>query len=134
MTLRSLTAQDIIGDWELVSFEQLGPDGQVLKSDSASKGLLIYTASGAMSVSMYREVMTDDEDLKRNFVRDLYYAGTYEIEGDVILHHSKIALHAQHRDQSLPRRARLEDSGRVLILEALSIEAKVLGNIRWRRK
>jgi len=120
------------GVWRLERFEQRGSDGLMMKSHPNSKGLLIYTESGAMSVSMDRQLETSDPDIERNFIRHLYYAGTYKLEGDLILHRVEIALQDQHRNQVLPRRAQLEDGNQLLILEALSIEQKVLGTIVWR--
>ena len=126
-----LNKNDIVGTWELEEFEQLGPEGLCIRSLPESRGLLIYTEEGSMSVSMYRVPDTLDEAVLRNFPRDLYYAGSYKIEGEFILHEVKVALLEQHRGQSLVRKAHLE--GELLSLEALSVEGRVLGKIVWRR-
>jgi len=123
--------EDLWGTWKLEKFEQLGPDGLPIVSHPNSRGILIYTSEGSMSVSMSREIQSSDPDIQRNFVRDLYYAGRFEVQGELILHHVEIAVQEAHRNQSLIRRARLEDSGQKLVLEALSPEKRVLGSIYW---
>ena len=87
-----------------------------------------------MSVSMYRVSDSNNADIQKNFVRDIYYAGTFKIEGDTVLHAVQVALLDKHRNQTLPRRAHLEEEGRVLVLEALDAEGKVTGKIVWRRQ
>lgn len=131
--LLELSIANVTGDWSLQKFEELGPDGLTIKSHGDAKGLLIYTPGGRMSVSMYRVPDTENADILRNFVKDLFYAGTFRIEGQTIIHHAEVALHAVHREKDLPRLARLEEAGSLLILEALSIEGRVLGRIFWKR-
>lgn len=131
--MTQLNAKDLVGEWNLHSFEQI-ESNQVLRSHPSSKGLLIYTTSGGMSVSMSRIPDTENLEIKEKFVRDLYYAGTFECKANMVLHHVEIALHDQHRNKTLPRRARLEQNGQRLILEALNSENTVIGTIIWQRR
>lgn len=130
---KNITLEAICGTWNLESFEQTNSSGRVVRSHSSSCGVLIYTASGGMSVSMCRVPDSKDPDTLQGFVRDIYYAGRFRIDDDIVFHIVEVALLEHHRGQALPRRAHFEDEGRVLVLEALNSENKVTGTIVWRR-
>lgn len=89
---------EIVGTWKLVSFEHVEPDGSVTHPYGHNPvGLLIYAASGRMSVQVMRSDrarlsndelrQADSDELKQALDGFTAFFGTYEInesEGIII--------------------------------------------------
>jgi Lipocalin-like domain len=88
---------NIAGSWRLVAWRRLGEGGEItypLGEDAS--GLLIYTADGKMAVQMLAadrpSIATDDAlggDLHQRgaaYSTCLAYFGSYEVQGDSVIH------------------------------------------------
>ena len=77
----------LIGSWVLKSFVIEDPQQVMEPWGDNARGLLIYTASGTMSVSINKEIEKSlDNKAEDIFDSILFYAGTYEIHGQTICH------------------------------------------------
>ena len=79
---------DFVGTYSLQAFVIESTEG--VKSDWGKNphGLLIYAATGHMSVSINKDVDNDPEqaDSENLFDSILFYSGTYSVEGALIRH------------------------------------------------
>ncbi len=82
------TKDQIIGTWKLDSFQIESPDGTRRDWGQNPHGLLIYSGTGHMSVSINKTVENDpDQNETQNlFDSILFYAGTYSVESNTIKH------------------------------------------------
>jgi hypothetical protein len=80
--------EQIVGTYKLVAFDIESPEGVKSSWGKNLHGLLIYAATGHMSVSINKDVDPDptQSDSENLFDSILFYAGTYQIEGVVIRH------------------------------------------------
>lgn len=79
--------QHIIGTWKLDSFQIESLEGEKRNWGTGIHGLLIYAATGHMSVSINKDVVKESEnELEDLFDSILFYAGTYTVEGNLIRH------------------------------------------------
>lgn len=98
-----MAANPLIGTWRLVSWESHTADGKVgypLGRDAM--GYIIYTAEARMMVTMMaadRPQMPSGDSLAGTPVEkaaayDTYnsYSGTYEFQGDKVIHHVDLSL------------------------------------------
>ena len=89
-TPKSSTASSpVVGTWRLVSWEVKKADGRIyLPFGQDLDGYIGYTAQGRVSVFMRLQLKT------------VFYAGTYDIEGNEITHHVTVAdrLSTEGRD------------------------------------
>lgn len=77
----------VIGTWRLDRFEIQPNEGPARAWGANTHGLLIYSPTGHMSVAINKEVMWDSEnELEDLFDSILFYAGTYQVEGNLIRH------------------------------------------------
>ena len=79
---------DIIGEWKLLEFEieDIKQNKKQWRADS--QGILIYTPSGYMSVSINSKIDGDQGSSINKFNSILFYAGTYKLnENGKIIHH-----------------------------------------------
>jgi hypothetical protein len=76
------------GSYNLTSFEIEDLQGVTKSWGTNLSGLLIYTPTGHMSVSINKAIENDPEqtDEQNLFDSILFYSGTYAIEGDLIRH------------------------------------------------
>jgi hypothetical protein len=78
---------EIVGTWSLESFVIHPKEGSSRPWGEGLRGLLIYTESGHVSVSINKDVVSksgnSDEDILDSV---LFYAGTYTLQGNVIHH------------------------------------------------
>lgn len=86
--MKSLKPSDICGTWKLESFQIKAHDNQISAWGRDVHGLLIYTESGHMSVSINKSVEKDADlsEIENIFDSILFYSGTYRFEGDTICH------------------------------------------------
>jgi hypothetical protein len=79
--------EKVQGSWTLVSFQIEPKEGPVRDWGKNAHGLLFYSASGHMSVAINKDVVRESEnEFEDLFDSILFYAGTYQVEGDLILH------------------------------------------------
>lgn len=87
----------ITGTWKLVAWRRLGAHGEITYPlGEKASGLLIYTADGKMAVQLVaadRHLISSDDALGGDPLQraDAYstclaYFGTYEMQGDSVIH------------------------------------------------
>ncbi len=107
----------VVGTWELQSFEIEVLQGNRRSWGNRSHGLLLYTNSGHMSVSINKDVEKNAENDTQNiFDSILFYSGTYSVEGKVIKHQVTQASNPARIGKEMIRYAELNDG--VLTLES----------------
>ena len=83
-----MISKSIQGTWLLEAFELESPEGIRKPWGQAIHGLLIYTPTGHMSVSINKAVENDStqSEMENLFDSILFYSGTYQVEGTMIRH------------------------------------------------
>lgn len=77
----------IIGAWELLSFEIEDLKGNRRPWGVEATGLLLYSQTGHMSVSINKNIeQKHDIEAQNIFDSILFYSGTYSVEDDKIKH------------------------------------------------
>ncbi len=119
------------GSWKLESFDITEPSGNVRTWGKNTHGLLIYSPSGFMSVSINR----DNEKKSGNEAKDLFdsilfYSGTYSDDGEVIRHKVTNASNPDRIGRDMIRYAKLD--GDLLTLKS-PVEGFGQATLVWRR-
>ncbi len=79
--------EQILGTWNLVSFELESPEGVRSPWGRNTHGLLLYSSSGHMSVSINKDIEpSDDGESADTLDSVLFYTGSYVVEDNVIRH------------------------------------------------
>lgn len=121
----------IAGTWALESFEIEDQHGFRKSWGKNSRGLLIYTHDGHMSVSINRAVETNSEIEAQNIYDSiLFYSGTYATEDNTITHHVTQASNPQRIGRTLIRFAKHD--GDKLILTSPK-EPFGTAHLTWRK-
>lgn len=99
-----MRADDLIGVWRLVSFEELDDTGTTSRGPLGAdpRGRLIYTRDGHVSVNMMRG--TDPGP-----VPYMGYAGTWRLDGSQIVHRIEVTPRPDWVDTEQTREATLQD-------------------------
>ena len=80
-------AKELQGTWTLERFDIEPNEGAIRPWGKSTHGLLIYSSSGHMSVSINKDVERESENEAEDlFDSILFYAGTYKVEGNTIRH------------------------------------------------
>jgi len=121
-----VTKADVVGVWTLEKFEVdsgAGPSawGQALR------GLLFYTENGHVSVGINRNVGLPHFNPAND---SLFYAGTYDVHEDQIVHRICVATSAQRIDAEMIRIAKFV--GTTLVLTGQSDSGKPFSLV-WKR-
>lgn len=111
------TDKDLLGVWELQAWELQKKSGEFVPRGKNVRGLLMYSPIGRMSVSI-----TSDGP-------KVFYAGTFEVKGDEVLHGAEITF--DEKNFSNVRR-RIELDGDTLVLRT-PIEDAVQVRLTWKR-
>jgi hypothetical protein len=98
---------DILGAWGLQSFEIEDGSGVTRPWGENMRGLLIYEASGAMSVSIIRDAPDPKPSDWEPMDDVLFYAGKASISGRKVEHRVEIATERERIGQALVRDAEL---------------------------
>lgn len=107
----------IIGTWKLQSFEIQDLENQSRSWGSETQGLLIYTSTGHMSVSINKAIENkSDNDVQNIFDSILFYSGTFSVEGKVIKHQVTQASNPARIGKEMIRYAELNND--LLTLES----------------
>jgi hypothetical protein len=101
---------NFLGTWHLVSFRLESKDGTRTDWGRDVHGLLIYAATGHMSVSINKAVEADPEqsDEQNLFDSILFYSGTYQVEGELIRHQVTNASNPARIGREMLRYAQLD--------------------------
>jgi len=96
-------SQDLVGSWKLVAWRRVAEDGaSTYPLGDGASGLLIYTADGRMAVQMVaanRPPLATDDPLGGDaqqradaYSTCLAYFGSYEVQGDHVVHRIDASL------------------------------------------
>jgi hypothetical protein len=103
------STHQVEGTWKLDRFEIESKEGVRRAWGANAHGLLIYSPSGHMSVSINKDVVRESgnetEDL---FDSILFYAGSYQIEGTLIRHQVTQASNPSRIGKEMLRYAEFE--------------------------
>ncbi|MFN7905579.1 MAG: lipocalin-like domain-containing protein [Pseudobdellovibrionaceae bacterium] len=120
-----------IGTWVLESFEIEDQQGSRRPWGKQSHGLLIFTDTGHMSVSINRNVEQKSEIEAQNiFDSILFYSGTYSIVDDTITNHVTQASNPQRIGKNMTRFVKYD--GNTLTLSTLQ-ETFGTAHLIWKR-
>lgn len=95
----TVTANDLVGAWRLVSWSLIYADGRLpeypLGADAA--GLLLYTADGHVGATLMRSQPRGgkpltDADKARAYDNGFAYAGRYDVRDGTVLHSIEFAV------------------------------------------
>ncbi len=101
----------IIGTWLLESFLIESPQNEKRNWGSNSQGLLIYTPSGHMSVSINRDVEKKSSVEAQNYFDSiLFYSGTFVVDGEIVKHQVTQASNPTRIGKEQIRFAKLEEN------------------------
>lgn len=134
---------ELIGAWQLVTWKRHPDNGNVaFPLGSSPRGLLIYTADGAMSVHMVLadrpNLDTDDpvggtvEERALAYSTCLSYFGTWEVEGRNVTHHVDAALFPNW-SRTVQSRPFVLDNGR-LVLQVKDATGRLTNEMIWARR
>lgn len=119
------------GTWKLESFEIEETSGNVRPWGTGTHGLLIYSATGHMSVSINRNVENKSDVPAQNIYDSiLFYSGTFKVDGKTITHQVTQASNPQRIGKTMLRFAKLD--GDLLTLSSPQ-ESFGTAHLKWRR-
>lgn len=126
-----IVVNQYVGTWELKSFEIEEHIGHRRSWGKNTHGLLIYTSTGHVSVSINRDVeLKSENDAQNIFDSILFYSGTYSAEGGIINHQVTEASNPQRIGKTMIRHASLD--GDLLTLSSPK-ESFGTAHLIWRR-
>lgn len=119
----------LVGAWRLRSWASIGDDGSIAHPMGEDpEGILVYTGDGTMITTMGRAGRTpiagDDplggpvEDRLAALESFVAYSGTFELDGNDVLHRVSMSLFPNWVGSVQRRHVELTDGDRVLILRA----------------
>jgi lipocalin-like protein len=136
----------LVGTWRLTSWSARREDGVVTYPfGERAEGSLVYTAGGWMiamlaasdrvSLSAGDGVGGSEAERAAAFSTYVAYCGTYEVEGDVVVHRVAMSLFPNWVGGEQKRYLELSGDELVLRMPPLEIEGKVTVNeFRWIRE
>jgi hypothetical protein len=145
--MNTLTADALVGSWQLLRWTVEYPDGRppAAPFGEDALGLIVYGPDGWMTATMCRRRRTglsaptaaraSPESKARAFDEYLSYAGRWRVEGDAILHDVQLSMNPGLVGVPQRRVARL-DGGRLELLAEEREDAtgrSRLHRIAWRR-
>lgn len=125
-----MTAGNLVGVWELLSFEIVSHDGLIRPWGQNCTGLLIYTSDGYMSAVVNREINDEPAPLRQAVRSVLAYAGTYSLAGDSVTH--RVLNSSKHSLLGTDQIRRISLEGDTLTL--MAEEPSITLHIKWRRR
>lgn len=101
----------VVGTWRLERFEIETTEELVRPWGSNAHGLLIYAPTGHMSVSINKDVVKESQkEFEDLFDSILFYAGTYQVEGELIRHQVTEASNPSRIGREMLRYAKITDN------------------------
>lgn len=127
----NMKSTDLHGSWSLLSFD-IEKDGFKEPWGKNTKGLLIYSPDGHMSVSINKAIENDPTQNEEQNSLDslLFYSGTYRLEGETIWHQVQNASNPARIGKEMVRHAVFE--GGVLTLST-PVESFGRAILVWKR-
>lgn len=144
----TVTAEALVGAWELVDFSVTFDDGRepVAPFGDDAGGQLIYSASGRMSAvlcagqrpalsvdALERAAKAPLQEKGAAFDSYLSYAGTYAVRDGSVVHTVELALVPNIVGREQVRQIRLEDDDLWLSYDRESKRGPQHYTLRWRR-
>lgn len=121
----------VIGAWALESFLIETPQGETRKWGANTQGLLLYTDTGHMSVSINKDVENKSAVEAQNFFDSiLFYSGSYFVDGTTIKHKVTQASNPNRIGKELLRFATLEGDLLTLVSPSEPFGRAIL---KWRK-
>lgn len=121
----------LVGTWLLERFSIESIDGDIRDWGRNSKGQLIYTDDGYMSVSINREVENKSSIEAQNYFDSiLFYSGTFTVDKDIIKHQVTNASNPTRIGKELVRHAKLAENVLTLTSPKESFGTAIL---TWRK-
>ncbi len=121
----------IVGEWRLKEYVVTIDDAEVPWCDGAN-GMLIYTASGYMSVAINCAGAVADDAPSRVFDNRLMYAGTYSFQSDhEVVHHIHNCSQLEQIGDDVIRTFVLDDQR--LVLTGKPFKGRRAFRIVWER-
>lgn len=127
--------QKLIGTWELVTFEMEDLEGNRKPWGKNTHGLLIYTPTGHMSVSINKSLEPSGSGEAQDIYDSiLFYSGTYSSEGGLVHHQVAHASNPSRIGKEMIRNLRFfTDPSGVYIELSSPKESFGRGIVTWRR-
>jgi hypothetical protein len=101
----------VVGTWKLESFEIEDQSGLRRPWGKAANGLLIYTDTGKMSVSINRQIeLKSENQIENKYDSILFYSGSFSVEDNRIIHQVTNASNPDRIGKSLIRFAKLDQN------------------------
>lgn len=109
----NLYAFNIVGTWKLISIERK-VDNQWKPDCYSPTGLLIYTSNGYMSASLNCMLNNNQPSfLEKNLT---FYAGTYTLKNNDIIHHVNNANSSTYFGKNLTRKVQIISDNKMNLL------------------
>lgn len=122
---------DAYGTWTLEAFEIEDTSKKVAPWGQGTHGLLIYSATGHVSVSINKAVESQSEnELEDLFDSILFYSGTYQVDGNTIRHQVTNASNPARIGKEMIRYATLEGDLLTLVTPQESFGRAIL---KWKK-
>ena len=112
-----MDASDLVGTWRLIAYERDVDGTLVTTPDRAREGRIMYMPDGHMAVVTTRanrprlsgdDLGTSPVEERAAAVEDSNsYCGTYEVQGDEVVHHVEISLFPNWANSDQRRQATL---------------------------
>ncbi len=138
-------SKDIVGSWRLIGWRRIDEHGNIsypLGADAV--GLLIYGPDGRMAVQMttknrpnlaiHDPLSGEPAELARAYSTCLAYFGTYEVDGDFVIHNVQQSLYPNWSNTE--QRRPYNCDGQTLILltpPSESANGAVFNEMSWER-
>jgi hypothetical protein len=140
-----MTEADLVGRWDIVSWQQVYDDGRVQHPMGEDlRGFIRYTDDGDMAVMIVRADRANftggqwdasNDEKAAAYMSMLSYAGRYEVDGDFVVHHVDFSLFPNWAGGQQRRRVVVRADGTIALearLEADTPEART-AQLVWRR-
>lgn len=100
----------LTGSWELMSFEVESPEKEKRPWGTNTRGLLMYSETGHVSVAINKDIISTGRTEKDLLDSILFYAGTYSLEGNVVRHQVTLASSPSRVGKEMIRFASLDNN------------------------
>ena len=148
MSKKNSSRQNLVGAWQLISFDMRTTNGHLIQPLGAEpKGLLTYSESGyfsAQAMGAERSTITSGmqmtatpEEMSENYKSVISYFGTYEIDQKqgCVLHHVKGSLFPNREDKTQVRYFSFSDNQMQLKTQPINWGnfSKAVGELNWQK-
>jgi len=120
------------GTWRLVGRRVTHADGTVTyPTGDNPRGFIMYSPDGYMAVEFFMPMKGPDGKVAERF---LAYAGPYELQGDIMLHHMQVSAQPDNIGKTFERQVSFEN-GDLLLSTSPDLQAGPgsKGSMIWRK-